>query len=291
MLGLKRYIIALGLLFALHFDATSEITSEAISYRRFMEKNWSVAASGYESILKMGQPLSSTEQYARAIISAAQLKESSLLFFFVRKFQEDTQYSVELSKCIYEALNFANMDSLLESTLFFISDKDFSFSEQMKKFVISQYMKQSRYDDVSRVLKDLLDEYPLDNSLLKIMANFEHFRGNSNNAIDLAKRVISSSPDDLDANILLGNIYLLDGENKLELLNSKYSESNQKRVSTLEYETQVDIILSKYMTPAEKYLYKANSLQSTSYLRDKLKEIDTIRTKNQKALSKLKAYQ
>ncbi|MGL4993753.1 MAG: tetratricopeptide repeat protein [Bacteroidales bacterium] len=290
MRGIKRYIAAIVLLFAAHFVTASEITSEAISYRRFMERNWSVAAYGYASILKMGNPLSSTDQYARAIIAAAQLKESSLLFFFIRKFQDDTQYSFELSKCIYEALRFAKMDSLLESTLFFISERDFSFSEQMKKFVVSLYMKESRYDDVSRVLNDLLRENPLDNSLLKVMANFEYFKGNSIAAIELAKRVIATSANDLDANILLGNIYLLEGEKKLVLLNSKYSESNQKRINTLEYETQLDILLNNYLYPAEEYLERANNIQSSSYLRDKLRMINTLRVKNQKALIKLKAY-
>lgn len=287
---MKRWIFVLFISLFLPFFTTAENSTEAVSYRRFLEKNWRQAAGGYEQLLKSGAALSSTEQYGRAIVAAAQLKDVPMLFFFVRKFQEDTNYSGELSKCIYDALSFAGMDSLLERTLFFISDRDYSFMEQVKRYVITYYMNLNRFEDVRRVLNGMLTEFPRDPYLLRIMANFEYAQGDEAESIRLAKRALEVEPKDLDLNLLLGNIYLQGGEHQLALLKERYKETSQKRGDLMEYESQLDLLLREYMEPATRYLEMANHLQSSQYLRGKLHELATMRERNQKALTRIKAY-
>lgn len=265
-------------------------TDEAQAFKAFQTMKWDKAASLYYEILHSDTPLSSSEQYGRAIISATQVRDSVKTFFFINKLNEHSNYSEDYVSAIEQALDLEKKQMLYEPVLVYICSISKKECTNIQNHILEKYNKEARYQDAFRVLNRLLTHYPSDNKLIFSIAQLETLLGKPDNAILYAKQILVNDPHDLDANLLLGNLYLKKSENQIDSLKTelKSKKGSLKRNDLIDYQISLKKIIQSNLNQADYFLNKANQIRSNFYIRNNLNFIKNIREENTKAMIRLK---
>lgn len=265
-------------------------TDEAQAFKAFQAMKWDKAASLYYEILLSDTPLSSSEQYGRAIISATQVRDSVKTFFFINKLNEHSNYSEDYVSAIEQALDLEKKQMLYEPVLVYICSLSKKECTNIQNHILEKYNKEARYQDAFRVLNRLLAHYPGDNKLIFSIAQLETLLGKADNAMLYAKQILVNDPHDLDANLLLGNLYLKKSENQIDSLKSelKTKKGSLKRNDLIDYQISLKKIIQTNLNQADYFLNKANQIRSNFYIRNNLNFIKNIREENTKAMIRLK---
>lgn len=265
-------------------------TDEAQAFKAFHALKWDKAASLYFDILKSDTPLSSSEQYGRAIISATQVRDSVKTFFFINKLNEHSNYSEDYVAAIEQALDLEKSMSLYEPVLLYICSISKKECANIQNHILEKYNKEARYEEAYRILNRLLTNYPGDNKLIFSIAQLETVLGKTGNAILSAKQVLVNDPNNLDANLFLGNLYLKKSENQIDSLQAelKIKKGALKRSDLINYQLALKDIILTNLNQADYFLNKANLIRSNFYIRENLNRIKKVKENNTKAMIRLK---
>ncbi|MGL5319046.1 MAG: tetratricopeptide repeat protein [Bacteroidales bacterium] len=265
-------------------------TPEERAFKAFESMKWLQATSLYYEILRGDTPLSSGEQYGRAIIAATQAIDSAKTFFFIRKLNEHTDYTKNYVACIEQALEMDKRQKLYEPVLLFICNNSKKECEAIQNYVLEKYNKEDKYKEAHRIMNSLLSNNPGNNQLLYSIAQLEMLLGNSNNAILYARQILVNKPKDLDANLFLGNLYLRKSELQIDSLKTtlKPKRSSLKKGDIISYQLSLNEIIRTNLNMADHFLNRANEIKSNHYIRENLNLIAKIREDNTKAMLRLK---
>lgn len=265
-------------------------TDEAEAFKAFHAKKWSKAASLYYDILRTDTPFSSSEQYGRAIISAAQINDSVKTFFFINKLNEHSNYSEDYVANIEQALELEKYPELYEPVLLYICSISKKECANIQEHILDKYNREARYEEAYRALNKLLAHYPGDNKLIFTIAKLETLLGRPDEAILYARQVLVNDPYDLDANIFLGNLYLKKAQNQIDSLQMEFKnkKGNFRRNDLIQFQLSLKDIIHTDLDQADFFLNKANSIKSNAYIRNNLSWIKKIKEDNTNAMIRLK---
>lgn len=286
---MKKLIYILLFISSSYFSLFAK-TDEAKAFQAFQSMKWDKAASLYFEILKTDTPLSSSEQYGRAIISATQVKDSVKTFFFINKLNEHSDYSENYVTAIEEAIDLEKNRLLYEPVLLYICSISKKEYVSILKHILEKYNKEARYEDAYRILNKILSHYPGDNKLIFSIAQLEIVLNKNDNAILSAKQMLINDPNDLDANLFLGNLHLKKYENQIDSLKKelRLKKSTLKRSDLIDYQLSMNQIIQTCLNPADYFLHRANLIKSNFYIRENLDRIKKIREENTRAMIRFK---
>lgn len=286
---MRKFLFILSIIFSCSTSLFASVT-EVDAFKSFHNEKWNDATLTFYKILKTDTPLSSSEQYGRAIISSALAKDSVKTYFFIQKLNEHSGFTENYLTTIDQALDLEKKMHYLEPVLLYICRINEAECANTMTYIFEKYSKEARYEDAYRLLNKLVIYYPNDNALLYKIVNLDILLGNTDDAILYAKQALVNDPHSLDGNLYLGNIFLRKSQNELESVHASFKnkKGNLKRSDLVDLQLSVKDIIVNDLYKAQYYLEKADKIQSNSYIRNNLNWIKELKENNTKALLKLK---
>lgn len=265
-------------------------SNEGYAFRFFQQNKWKEATALYQEFINTNDYLSTTEQYARAIIAAAMSQDARSMFGFIRKYKEHSDENAVLLQDIDDALAMSKKDLLLEPVLNYICKNDYTYFPVVTEYIVHKYWANNKYEDVLRILKQMKSEYEYDTQLNLTIAKIELLMGKTEDALSQVTNIVINDPYNFQANLFLGNYYFIQGKSLVDEIKSQFSTRrfNTKRNDLVDFQLKIKKAILDYLDNAEYYLSRANQTQSNEFLRSNLKWIEEMKKENTRIMMKLR---
>jgi len=120
------------------------------------------------------------------------------------------------------------------------------------------YYNAKKYPELEKLTTELLKETPNDEKLMRLQAASLQKNKKINEAKAVYEKILTVDPEDLSANVFMGNYYYQVGKSKLDKEEATYKKiANPDRVQWSNYQKKCKIILDDYYVKAVGYLEKA----------------------------------
>ncbi len=156
-------------------------------------------------------------------------------------------------------------------------DKTSTVAPRLAKELATYYKSERNYDKAYLFYKELLQYYPNKITVLVPCAEMEMMRGKDKDAVELYTKVLKLDPDNLQANIFLGNYYYLQAEQDRKVLDDEYHKiSSPTRMQYARYRNGLADIFSTNYTKAKMYLLKVLQLFPSTEVGNTLEKIKAV---------------
>ncbi|MGL5731159.1 MAG: tetratricopeptide repeat protein [Bacteroidales bacterium] len=265
-------------------------SNEGYAFRFFQQNKWKEATALYQEFLNTNDYLSTTEQYARAIIASAMSQDARSLFSFIRKYKEHSGEESNLLREIDDALVMSKKEYLLESVFNYICKNDYNYFPIVMEYIVQKYWANNEYEDVLRILKQMKSEYDSDTQLNLTIAKLELLMGRTDDALDQVNQILLKDPVNFSANLFLGNYYFIQGKSLMNEIRSQFVNRrfNTKRSDLIEFQQKIKLVIIDFLDNAEYYLSRANQIRSNEFIRSNLKWIEEMKKENTRIMMKLR---
>ncbi len=136
-------------------------------------------------------------------------------------------------------------------------DKELEASEKMAFDLAAAYKNKRNYDKAYLFYKELLQHSPRNVDYLTACAEMEVYRGKEKEALRTYERALQLDPDNLAANIFIGNYYYLMAEKEKTKLDSEYRKiASPTRMQYARYRDGLHQVLTEGYAKAKGYLQK-----------------------------------
>lgn len=286
---MKKILFIISIIISYTTSLHGAVT-EVDAFKSFHIEKWKDATSAFYKILNSDTPLSSSEQYGRAIISSAMARDSVKTYFFIQKLNEHSNYSEDYISAIDQALDLEKKMYFLEPVLLYICKINEAECANTMTYIFNKYNKEAKYEDAYRLLNKLVAYYPNDNTLLYKIVSLDILLGNTDDAILYAKQALVNDPHSLEGNLFLGNILLQKSQERIDAVQTSFKniKGSLKRSDLVDLQLSIKEIIENDLYKAQYYLERANKIQSNAYIRNNLDWIRNLKENNTKALLKLK---
>lgn len=140
-------------------------------------------------------------------------------------------------------------------------DKTKEITPRLAQQLATRYKSLRNYDKAYLFYKEVLQYRPQDVSMIVSCAGMEMMRGQEKNAVKLYENVLSLDPNNLQANIFLGNYYYLQAEQDKKKLEDDYKKiSAPTRMQYARYRNGLSDIFTSGYAKARTYLQKVLQL-------------------------------
>ncbi|MFB6341733.1 tetratricopeptide repeat protein [Saccharicrinis sp. FJH62] len=120
------------------------------------------------------------------------------------------------------------------------------------------YYKAKKYPELEKLTTELLKDDPDNQKLMRLQAVSLQKNKKINEAKAVYEKILEKDPDDLSANVFMGNYYYQVGKSKLDREEAAYKKNaNPDRVQWSNYQKKCKVILDDYYVKAVGYLEKA----------------------------------
>lgn len=118
-----------------------------------------------------------------------------------------------------------------------------------------RHKKDLNYDKAFSLYQDLLKSHPEHIDYMVACAELQVLMGKENDALQMYENILKLSPDNLAANIYLGNYYFLKAEMRRIQLEEEYNKSTlPTRARNEEYKKKMNLVYITDYSTAYKYL-------------------------------------
>ncbi|MGL4781080.1 MAG: tetratricopeptide repeat protein [Bacteroidales bacterium] len=278
-------------LFLVNISITSFAESnEGYAFRFFQQNKWKEATALYQEFLNTNDYLSTTEQYARAIVASAMSQDSRSLFSFIRKYKEHSGEESDLLREIDDALVMSKKESLLEPVFNYICKNDYNYFPLVKEYIVQKYWANNEYEEVLRILKQMKSEYESDMHLNLTIAKLELLMGRTDEALNEVNQILLKDPSNFSANLFMGNYYFIRGRAMMDEIKTQFVSRrfNTKKSDLIDFQQKIKRVIIDFLDNAGYYLSRANQEQSNEFIRSNLKWIEEMKKENTRIMMKLR---
>lgn len=140
-------------------------------------------------------------------------------------------------------------------------DKSKNVTPRLALELANRYKNLRNYDKAYLFYKEVLQYHPQDVAMLVSCAEMEMMRGQEKNAVKLYESALALDPNNLQANIFLGNYYYLQAEQDKKQLDEDYKRiGTPTRMQYARYRNSLSEVFSSGYTKARSYLQKVLQL-------------------------------
>lgn len=133
------------------------------------------------------------------------------------------------------------------------------------------YYRAKKYPELEKLTSDLLQEDADNETLTRLYAVSLQKNKKINEARTVYEKILKKDPENLSANVFMGNYYYQVGKSKLDKEEKVYkAKSNPSRVDYSNYKKKCQIILDDYYKKSIPYLEKAYAQKENSNLKKML---------------------
>lgn len=265
-------------------------SNEGYAFRFFQQNKWKEATALYQEFLNTNDYLSTTEQYARAIVASAMSQDARSLFSFIRKYKEHSGEEANLLQEIDDALVMSKKEELLEQVLNYICKNDYNYFPLVTEYIVYKYWANNKYEDVLRILREMRLEYASDTKLNLAIAKIELLMGRNDDALTQVNQILLADPANFEANLFMGNYYFIEGQNAMSEIKSQFSNRkfNTKKNDLVDFQLKIKRVIVDLLDNASYYLSRANEIKTNEFIRSNLKWIDEMKKENTRIMMKLR---
>ncbi|MFB6318472.1 tetratricopeptide repeat protein [Saccharicrinis sp. FJH54] len=133
-----------------------------------------------------------------------------------------------------------------------------SMSQDYGEKLAYVYYNAKKYPELEKLTSELLKNAPDNQKLMRLNAVSLQKNKKINEAKAVYEQILEKDPDDLSANVFMGNYYYQVGKSKLDREEASYKKiDNPDRVQWSNYQKKCKVILDDYYKKAVGYLEKA----------------------------------
>lgn len=140
-----------------------------------------------------------------------------------------------------------------------------------------KYKKEMNYEKALQIYRELSDSNPNDTNYMVSCAEILVLMGKESEALATYQKVLSKEPDNLTANVYLGNYYFLDAELKREALETDFKNiSSPTRAQHADFRKDMNLLYITSYTRAKDYMQKVMTLFPSAEARRTLEKIEQL---------------